>query len=200
MSNIEDNQGGDRQEFFLEGAAQARTDGYSQEELAAMASAGNLEAFEQLMIINERKVFTMLVRILGNENDAKDLTQETFLRAFANIRRFRRQSSFTTYLFQIAKNLSFNFIRGQKVEKIYNESASPAPGPEEIVLRKETQMDVQNALRKLPADDRTLIILRDIQELSYMEMAEVMNCPEGTIKSRLSRARSKLKEILFREE
>lgn len=178
--------------------------------LIEQSKAGNIESFEQLIAIHQKKVFNIAYRMLGNLEDANDVTQEALIKAYRGIKSFNGKSSFSTWLYAIVNNACIDFIRkNRKTNLIYLNQEYETEGgsykiqldsnedtPEELFEKKEVQRLVQESINKLNYDHRRAIILRDIQQFSYKEIAQIINCSEGTVKSRISRARNNLKAII----
>lgn len=169
---------------------------------------GDLEAFELLVRRYESKVYTVAYRFLGNHADASDLAQETFLRLYQALPRFRGDSSFMTWLYHITANACRDEIRRQQRYHVVSLDAetgnngtqaisqvpSRAPSPEEAAEQKEFNEVVQLCLNNLSEEHRLVLVMREIQDMSYEEIANVLKCSLGTVKSRLSRARQAFKE------
>lgn len=178
--------------------------------LIEQSKAGNIESFEQLIAIHQKKVFNIAYRMLGSLEDANDVTQEALIKAYRGIKSFNGKSSFSTWLYAIVNNACIDFIRkNRKTNLIYLNQEYETEGgsykiqldsnedtPEELFEKKEVQRLVQESINKLNYDHRRAIILRDIQQFSYKEIAQIINCSEGTVKSRISRARNNLKAII----
>ncbi len=173
-------------------------------ELVARWQAGDQSAFEALIRRHERRVFGLLMRMLGNRQDAEDVAQEAFLSLHRHGHRFRHQARFSTFVFRVAANAALNRRRtlGRKNArirqlKLRQEAGSDLPttprDPEAQVAGAEIQIQVQEALSRLPEDLRMATVLYDIEGLSYREIATVLKIPEGTVKSRIHRARSALR-------
>lgn len=174
---------------------------------------GDVQAFEELVCLYERKVYTLAYRMMGNPEDANDLAQEAFLRAFRAIGSFRGDSSFSTWLSHIVTNLCRDELRKRyriSVESLDQEVClgysevkkqipSAEPTPDEIYEKRELQQEIQELLSTLSPEFRLALILRDIQGFSYQEIAEQMECSLGTVKSRINRARNYLKEKLLQK-
>jgi RNA polymerase sigma-70 factor (ECF subfamily) len=188
---------------------------YSDEELVRQSKNGDLQAFEELICRYERKIYTIAYRMMGNFEDANDLAQEAFLRAFRAIGGFRGDSSFSTWLCHIVTNLCRDELRKRyrlSVESLDEEIClgegevkkqipSSNPGPEEIYEKQELQQKLQELLMTLSPEFRVAVVLRDIHGFTYREIAEQMECSLGTVKSRISRGRNYLKEkLLARQE
>ena len=181
---------------------------YRDEVLVTRSKNGDLQAFEELVCRYERKVYSLAYRMMGNYDDANDLTQETFLRAFRAIAGFRGDSSFSTWLSHIVTNLCRDELRkryrisfeslDQEVclgdAEVKKQIPSSDPGPDEVYERHELQQELQELLITLSPEFRLALVLRDIQGFSYQEIAEQMECSLGTVKSRINRARNFLKE------
>ena len=184
------------------------------EDLVTRSKNGDLQAFEELVCRYERKAYFLAYRMMGNYDDANDLAQETFLRAFRAISGFRGDSSFSTWLSHIVTNLCRDELRkryrisfeslDQEVclgdAEVKKQIPSSAPGPDEIYERQELQQELQELLNTLSPEFRLALVLRDIQGFSYQEIAEQMECSLGTVKSRLNRARNFLKETLLAQK
>lgn len=174
------------------------------------AKAGDIEAFEQLVEKYEKKIFNIALRSIGNYADASDLAQEVLIRIYKSIGGFKEQSSLSTWIYRITTNVCLDEIRKQKNRRVVSleeeirldageikkQYESDDPLPEEIAEKKEIGRIVENAINKLSAEHKMVIILRDIQGLSYDEISGILKCPEGTVKSRINRARMALKNIL----
>lgn len=172
--------------------------------------AGDNDAFGILVERYQTKIYNLALRMCGNEDDAFDLAQESFLRAWRNLGSFQFESAFSTWLFRLCSNICLDFLRAKKRraavsltmtddEGEENQLEVPDPGktPEEAVLAAEDRELLTRALNELPADQREILTLRAIDDLSYSEIARILNLQEGTVKSRLSRARTALRKKLL---
>ncbi|MBI3976377.1 MAG: sigma-70 family RNA polymerase sigma factor, partial [Armatimonadetes bacterium] len=161
--------------------------------LIARSQRGDLEAFDRLVAAHEDRIYHAAYRITGNAEDARDAAQETFLKAFRALPRYRHEAAFSTWLHRIAVNASLDIVRRRpQVPPVSLEDvALPAPSgnPEPEAERSEVQRRIQQALGRLAPDHRVIVVLRDLQGLAYEEIAEVLRIPIGTVRSRLSRAR-----------
>ncbi|OPY58815.1 MAG: ECF RNA polymerase sigma-E factor [Pelotomaculum sp. PtaU1.Bin035] len=180
----------------------------SDEVLIEKSKNGDMEAFEQLVRRYENKVYTVAYRFLGNHADASDLAQDTFLRLYQALPGFRGESSFMTWLYRITANACRDEIRRQQrchVVSLDNETVKNGNhvisrisgsilSPEEEVERIEFNNTIQQCISSLSEEHRLILVMREVQGLSYEEIAEVMKCSLGTVKSRLSRARQAFKE------
>ena len=174
---------------------------------------GDLDAFDQLVKRYESKVYTLAYRFTGNHADANDLAQETFIRIYQALPSFRGDSSFATWLYRIASNVCRDELRRQQrrkkisLDEVMSQSgcnlslAYDSESPEESLEKSELQRAVQNCLNALSDEHRLILIMREIQGLSYEEIAAALDCSLGTVKSRLNRSRQALKQkvIIDRE-
>jgi RNA polymerase sigma-70 factor (ECF subfamily) len=168
-------------------------------------------AYEELIERYEQQVFGMVYRLLGNQSDASDVVQEVFLKVFRNVSTFREQSSLRTWIYRIAVNEANNhrrwFVRHCKLEVPLEETRSehpnsieytPDPGrsPFEQAMDSETRTMIERALTQINPVFRTAVVLRDVQNLSYEEIAEILQVSLGTVKSRILRGREALRREL----
>lgn len=169
---------------------------------------GDSDAFEPLVLENQQRVYSVALRITGNEADAWDAAQEAFLRAYRGLRDFRGESRFSTWLYKLAGSAAIDLIRRRKDAQFLSlhdeaENVPDVPderfSPETELEKKEVRENVQRALAALPADYRRILTLRELGGLSYEELAEELGLEPGTVKSRLSRARQKLCALLSRD-
>ena len=185
-------------------------------ELVARAKAGKLDAFEALANRYEQRVYSLALRMLRQEQDAEDVTQQTFLSAMENLGGFRGAASFSTWLLRIASHAALKVIRKRKglstvsleeaTEEADGYGTIPHPeyiadwrqSPEELVRKNETQRLLDEALAKLDEKHRLVFLLRDVEGLSVKETAEALGLSEANTKVRLLRARLQLREELTR--
>jgi len=184
-------------------------------ELVERAKAGDRSAFDLLMERHEREVITVAYRMLGQYEDAAELAQEAFLRAYRGLSGFRQEASFRTWLYQITLNLSRHRRRwyarhrvGQTIpldapagddpdgDPVAEKIADRSAGPREEAARSELRGKIQAALGRLPDPFRRVVVLRDMEGMSYEEIAKICAEPVGTVKSRLHRARGMLRTVL----
>jgi RNA polymerase sigma-70 factor (ECF subfamily) len=185
-------------------------------QLVAHCKSGDKQAFEELVYRYQDIVFSLCVRLLGNHADGEDAAQETFIKAYQALQGFKGDASFSTWLFRIATNVCRNHqvsffgkfsrkvLRLDKQVQDEDGNSSPAfevpshsDAPDTVLQKKQTARTIQKALAKLPAKHRELIVLADIQELSYEEIQGITALALGTIKSRLARAREAMKRFLL---
>lgn len=173
------------------------------------AAAGSAEAFEQLVLKYQTAVYNLCLRMTGDPEDAADMTQESFLKAWRNLESFQGNSAFSTWLYRLASNTCLDHLRSVKrrpqlslvMEDEDGEAQAldvpdSAPTPEEQVIALDEQSRLNEALQALEEDQRQILILRAVNGLSYTEIAEVLQLKEGTVKSRLARARDQLRKKL----
>lgn len=181
--------------------------------LALLAKDGNTDAFEQLVKMHERFVYTTIFFDVKNRDDAFDISQEVFIRVYRSLSSFRGESAFSSWLYRICKNATYDFLRkeGKHITVSIsdfkgddsdnnadfdipdtNESKNPAVCAE----KNELKQVVSKAISSLSKEHRAVILLRDIEGYSYCEIAKVLEIEEGTVKSRISRARDILKKLL----
>ncbi|MFZ5945407.1 MAG: RNA polymerase sigma factor [Bacillota bacterium] len=179
-----------------------------EEDLIARSQNGDLNAFEELVAKYERKVYAIAYRFMGNPEDASDLSQEAFLKAFQSIKGFRQEASFSTWICRIVSNVCRDELRKLKRtsktsldEEIWLEEGTVAkqlkdesPTPEQIFESNELKEYLQGLINNLTPEYRMVVVLRDIKGYSYEEIAEILDCSLGTVKSRLNRARKALKD------
>ena len=188
----------------------------SDTELVQRAKAGGLDAFEQLTSRYEQKVYALARRMLRQEQDAEDVTQQTFLSALENLKGFRGEASFSTWLLHIATHAALKVIRkreGLETVSLEESTESPEEGgsvphpeyiadwrqsPEELVQKNETQRLLDEALAQLDEKHRLVFLLRDVEGMSIKETAESLWLSEANVKVRLLRARLQLRERLTR--
>lgn len=176
--------------------------------LIEKAKAGDVKSFEELISNYQNRAFNIAYRMLGNLEDANDVTQEALIKIYRSINKFKGNSSFSTWLYSIVNNVCIDFIRkhrkakilyideNQKQEGYQREIPDKMNTPECLFEKKEIKEMVHDAINQLNYEQKTIIILRDIQGFSYQEIAEILNISEGTVKSRISRGRNNLKLIL----
>jgi RNA polymerase sigma-70 factor (ECF subfamily) len=158
---------------------------------------GDEHAFELLVLRYQGPIYNAVLRMVHDRDDASDLTQNAFLKAYRQLARFDPQYKFFSWLYRIALNESLNHVKRRgRQEPLEGERASEAPDPERLVLGSDTSHHVQVALMKINEDYRAVLILRHFHDCSYEDMAGILGIPEKTVKSRLFSARRQLKELL----
>ncbi|MFT9493618.1 RNA polymerase sigma factor [Anaerosolibacter sp.] len=183
-------------------------------ELIEKSKRGDVESFEILIRSHQTLAYNIAFRMLGNVEDANDAAQEALVKVFKSIQSFHGQSSFSTWLYRIVTNTCLDELRKRKRQQVYSyhnpmemedgqidrDVVDPSSSTEEILEKKEEIKNIQDAIQSLPEQHRIVIVLRDIKGLSYEQISGILDCPQGTIKSRISRARLALKEIITNRE
>jgi len=178
--------------------------------LIEQAQKGDVLAFEKLIEDHQKKVYNIAFRFMGNSEDASEVAQEAFIRVYKSIKNFKGKSSFSTWLYRIVVNICMDEMRKRNKQNIVyideitqtekgeyrHEIESGEESPQQQVEINETRNEIYAAINSLSDEHKAVIVLKDIQGFSYEEIAGMMKCPEGTVKSRLNRARSILKDIL----
>lgn len=177
-------------------------------QLVNKINAGDDTAFEQLVHIYEKKVYTMALRMTGNQEDACDLSQEVFLRIYRSLAQFKNESSLSTWIYRLSSNVCIDFLRRRKKHPQLPLVTEQEDGEHEIEIsdmrynpeseydKQEIRQQLAQALEYLTAEHRQIVVLRDISGLSYAEIASVLGIEEGTVKSRLFRSREQLRRLL----
>ncbi|GAB4207448.1 MAG: sigma-70 family RNA polymerase sigma factor [Roseiflexaceae bacterium] len=177
--------------------------------LISTAQRGDVESFNALVRLYESRVYNLCYRMLGDGDSAADAAQDAFFSAFRNLRSFRG-GSFRSWMLRIATNTCYDALRARKrrpttsLDSDDDDSDDSSPlqiadggeAPDEFALRRELAGAIQQALDTLPDEQRLAVVLSDIQGLAYEEIAQIMNANLGTVKSRLSRGRARLREAL----
>jgi RNA polymerase sigma-70 factor, ECF subfamily len=174
------------------------------------AQKGDIEAFEEIVELYQKMVYGLSYKMLGNPDDASEASQEVFIRVYRSISKFKFDSKFSTWIYRITSNLCLDIIRKQKNEVLYFEKNietddgeitrdihDKSISVEDTVLRTEKTQLVRKAILQLSPDYRNVIILRDIEGESYTRISELLDLPEGTVKSRINRGRQELKNIIL---
>lgn len=181
----------------------------SDQQLVERVQKGDKRAFDLLVTKYQQRILNLVGRFVRNPNDAMDVTQEAFLKAYRALPKFRGDSAFYTWMYRIAVNTAKNYLavqsrRPQEAEQDYEEIEQidssgvlrDQATPEHMLLRDEIQTTVVRAIEELPEDLRTAITLREVEGLSYEDIAAVMECPIGTVRSRIFRAREAIDKQL----
>jgi RNA polymerase sigma-70 factor (ECF subfamily) len=180
-----------------------------EQRLVSAAQRGDIDSFNALVRLYEGRVYNLSYRMLGDADSAADASQEAFLSAYRNLRAFRG-GSFRSWLLRIATNACYDALRLRKrrpaisLDMAVDEDADESPlqipdessGPDELILRRELASAIQTGLGELPEDQRMTVVLSDIEGLSYDEIAQITGTNLGTVKSRLSRGRARLRDVL----
>ncbi len=169
----------------------------------ALARQGDHRAFAELVRRHQDRVFRFLLRMIGSRDEATELTQDTFMKAYQALPGWRPEAQFSTWLFQIARNAALDVLRRRGLAEFVPIEdalvvADHAPTPEERLGISQRLRLLEHALAQLPADHREVLLLREIEDLSYAEIAVALGVAEGTVKSRIARARAALIETYRR--
>jgi RNA polymerase sigma-70 factor (ECF subfamily) len=166
------------------------------EELVARSRGGDLDSFNQLVLRWERPIYALAYRVIGREEDARDVAQETFLRAFRALSGFKGQAKFSSWLYRITLNLCRDWIRRERRAPVAQapegvdlielaSEAEPVESIEDLVARRELGRAVAKAMAMLPEEQRTAIVLKEYHGLTFQEIADLLDCPLSTVKTRL---------------
>jgi len=188
----------------------------SDQKLVKRTLHGDTRAFEELVETYQNKVYTLAYRYMGNEDDANDMSQEAFIKSFRSLKSYKGDASFGTWIYRITTNVCLDELRhrkrrvvpisldeplatvdGNEVEREIPDSSLAA---DKIYEQKEFSQHIQLLLDKMKPEHKSVIVLRDVMELSYEEIAAVLDCSIGTVKSRISRARNILQKKLLERE
>ena len=180
------------------------------EELVARSQGGDLDSFNQLVVRWERSIYALAYRTIGREEDARDVCQETFLRAFRALKGFKGQAKFSSWLYRITLNLCRDWIRRERRQPAAQapegvdlvdlaSDQTPSETIEDLVARKEISEAVARIMAALPDEQRTAIILKEYHGLTFQEIADMLDCPLSTVKTRLYQGLSVLRRQLDRE-
>ena len=193
----------------------------SEEQLIRRAQQGDNSAFEQLLLAHQKKVYNLCLRMAANPDDALDLSQEAFIKAWRALGQYQFEASFSTWLFRLTSNVCIDFLRQKKrrqetsLTENYDDSDEGAelslpdcaplaelsvpdaqPGPEQQAITNETKIELARAMGQLAPDHREILQLRVVEDLPYEQIADILGVRVGTVKSRLARARLSLRKIL----
>lgn len=177
-------------------------------ELIASVLAGDADSFEPLVKEHEKRIYNLALRMTGDPDDAYDVAQDAFVKAYTSLKDFRGESAFGSWLYRLASNVCLDFLRREKrrgtvsltVEDEELDIADLRFSPEDELERTELRDAISTALMRLPAAARQMIVMRDVSGLSYAEIAEALDLELGTVKSRIARAREKLIAVLSEDE
>ena len=182
----------------------------TEEEWIKRAAQGDQDAFAQLLELHQGKVYGLTLRLTGSPEDAAELTQETFFNAWRGLPNFHGESKFSTWLYRLATNAAIDFLRREKRRRgmtltpLSGEDDHRAPdipdrglSPQDELERRELRQAIERGLEKLSDEHRQVLVLREFNGLSYGEIAQILGIEEGTVKSRIARARLALRKILL---
>ncbi len=168
-------------------------------QLFAKARNGDMTAFEQLVMLYQSKVYNLAHKLTGNYDDASDAAQEAFIKLYKSLGSFKEQSSISTWIYRITYNVCIDRLRQNKrhmVAEADETVADRSPTPDDVVIANDDRRRIHEAIRRLPEEYRAAVVLRDVNGHSYDEVAAILGCSLGTVKSRISRGRGLLKEYL----
>jgi RNA polymerase sigma-70 factor, ECF subfamily len=182
---------------------------WTDEELVSRSRGGDLDSFNELVLRWERPIYALAYRVIGREEDARDVCQETFLRAFRALPGFKGQAKFSSWLYRIALNLCRDWIRRERrapVTQVSDEAdlsdlaaaAGPSESVEDLVARRRLSEVVSAAMAELPDEQRTAIVLKEYHGMTFQEIAELQGCPLSTVKTRLYQGLAVLRRALER--
>ena len=182
----------------------------SDEELVARSQQGDTESFNELILRWERPIYALAYRVIGRDEDARDVVQEAFLRAYRSLPGFKGQAKFSSWLYRIALNLCRDWIRRERRTPVVQmpedaeladlvASAGPVESVEDLVARKLLSDKVAAAMRLLPEEQRTAIILKEFHGMTFQEIADLQHCPLSTVKTRLYQGLSVVRRHLVDE-
>jgi len=174
---------------------------------------GDSNAFEELVLSNQKNVYNLALKMTKNEDDAQDISQEAFIKAYNQLEAFRGDSKFSVWLYRLTYNLCIDFLRKKPKAQVISLSAQQEESgdsfeieipdvrelPDDSVFRKELRTEIAQSIDELSDGHREVIVMREINDMSYTEIAETLGISEGTVKSRLARARLNLANILLKK-
>lgn len=165
-------------------------------ELIKGCKRGDREAQQELYVRTSEKIYGLLLRMTRNPDAAFDLAQDAYLRAFSRIGQFNGESSLATWLYRIAVNEALQFLRRKKPLELVKRSENEFPTGVDDAEKIDARLDLDEALRRMYPEDRAILLLRYQEGLDYRDIAAVLDCPAGTVASRLNRARHSVRELL----
>ena len=179
-------------------------------EILADVASGDIDAYGKIVNRYRGRLYNFIFRFVGERETAEDIVQETFLRAFRKRKEYRAIANFSTWLFTIAGNLAKSELRRRKRWRLFslhkddeNDTVMDLPDesfrPDTVTESSIADVQIQQAILSLPENYRQVVLLRDVEGLSYQEISEISKCPVGTVKSRVNRARLKLQQKLKNE-
>jgi RNA polymerase sigma-70 factor (ECF subfamily) len=183
---------------------------WTDEELVARSVGGDAESFNELILRWERPIYALAYRTIGREQDARDVCQETFLRAFRALPRFRGQAKFSSWLYRIALNLCRDWLRRERRTPVVDTprdvdlmdlaaATEPSESIEDLVARRDEMRIVERAMALLPEEQRTAIVLKEYHGLTFQEIADLIGCPLSTVKTRLYQGLTVLRRELAKD-
>ena len=184
----------------------------TEKELITKAKKGDRDAFGQLVLTHQNKVYSLCVHMLNSREEAEDLAQEAFLKAWRSLDSFHEESSFATWMHRLTTNLCLDHLRKQSrrqnvsvavslddEEAVFAEPADLNSDPQRELERKERQKALEKGLKELPEHHRRALVMREVSGMSYQEIADALELDLGTVKSRIARAREALRKRLLED-
>ena len=179
------------------------------DELVARSRGGDIESFNQLIRRWERPIYALAYRVIGREEEARDVSQEAFLRAYRGLANFKGQAKFSSWLYRITLNLCRDWMRRERRAPVSQmpedtdpiemaSAAGPVESIEDLVARRELSAVVEEAMKRLPEEQRTAIILKEYHGMTFQEIADMQGCPLSTVKTRLYQGLAVLRRHLER--
>ena len=173
---------------------------------------GDKNAFEELVIANQKNVYSLALKMTKSEEDALDISQEAFIKAYRNLNNFRGDSKFSVWLYRLTYNICIDFLRKKSKEKVLSldfedDSGEVSPIeipdvrdlPEDSAVRREVRKTIAKSFNELPQKHRDVLVMREVNNMSYEDIAETLMISVGTVKSRIARARMSLADILVKK-
>jgi len=183
-----------------------------EKDIIKKVTGGNKNAFEELVLANQKNVYNLALKMTKNEEDALDLSQEAFIKAYRQLSGFRGDSKFSVWLYRLTYNLCIDFLRKNSGAKTISLDYEDNTGdikpleipdlrnlPEDNAIRSETRKNIAESIKELPDNHREILVMREITGMSYEDISSALGISAGTVKSRLARARERLIEILCKK-
>ena len=181
----------------------------SEKKIIEKVLGGDANAFEELVLKYEKTVYNLALRMVGDRDDASDMTQETFIKAYGSLSSFRGDSKFSVWIYRIATNVCLDFLRSKSRKQQVSLTVSdddedaqldipdPSSAPEQQLMQKISMQSVEEGLKTLPDKQRQILVMRELGGMSYAEIGKALSLEEGTVKSRIFRARKRLCTFLL---
>jgi RNA polymerase sigma-70 factor, ECF subfamily len=173
-------------------------------ELIGRCRHGDRQAWNMIINAYSRSVYNIALNFIGDKDTASDITQDIFIKLYQNLDKFKDNNNFSSWLFTLSRNYCIDYWRKNKrylqAQEIDEQAAAPGDSPEEEAVRNSETARLRQAILLLEPEARLFLILRDILNLSYQEIAEKLGVPEGTVKSRINRGRLKLSQLITKKE
>ena len=182
----------------------------SEKKIIEKVLGGDANAFEELVLKYEKTVYNLALRMVGDRDDASDMTQEAFIKAYGSLSSFRGDSKFSVWIYRIATNVCLDFLRSKSRKQQVSLTVSddddedaqldipdPSSAPEQQLMQKMSMQSVEEGLKTLPDKQRQILVMRELGGMSYAEIGKALSLEEGTVKSRIFRARKRLCTFLL---